>query len=44
MKKVIIIGAGNIGKSALDFLGVDFVEYLADNKKSGMTVYGKRVK
>ena len=43
MKKVIIIGAGNIGKSALDFLGVDFVEYLADNKKSGMTVYGKRV-
>ncbi len=43
MKKVIIIGAGNIGKSALDFLGTDFVECFADNKKNGMTVYGKRV-
>jgi len=40
---VIIIGAGNIGKSALDFLGADFVAYFADNKKNGMTVYGKRV-
>lgn len=43
MKKVIIIGAGNIGKNALDFLGPDFVECFADNKKNGMTVYGKRV-
>lgn len=43
MKRVIIIGAGNIGKNALDFLGPDFVECLADNKKNGTTVYGKRV-
>lgn len=43
MKKVIIIGAGNVGKNALDFLGTDFVECFADNKKKGMTAYGKRV-
>lgn len=43
MRKAIIIGAGNVGKNALDFLGTDFVECFADNKKSGMTAYGKRV-
>lgn len=43
VKKVIIIGAGNIGKNALDFLGTDFVECFADNHKKGTDVYGKRV-
>lgn len=43
MKKTIIIGAGNVGKNALDFLGADFVECFADNKKNGMTAFGKRV-
>ncbi len=43
MKKVIIIGAGNVGKNALDFLGTDFVECFADNQKKGKTAYGKRV-
>lgn len=43
MKKAIIIGAGNVGKNALDFLGADFVECFADNKKNGMTAFGKRV-
>lgn len=43
MRKAIIIGAGNVGKNALDFLGADFVECFADNKKNGMTAYGKRV-
>lgn len=43
LKKVIIIGAGNVGKNALDFLGDDFVECFADNGKKGKEVYGKKV-
>ena len=43
MKKVIIIGAGNVGKNALDFLGSDFVECFADNKKKGEAANDKRV-
>lgn len=43
MKKVVIIGAGTVGKNALDFLGVDLVECFADNGKKGTEVYGKKV-
>lgn len=43
MKKVIIIGAGTVGKNALDFLGADFVECFADNHKKGQSVHGKKV-
>lgn len=43
MKKVIIIGAGTVGKNALDFLGDNFVECFADNEKKGTEVCGKSV-
>lgn len=43
MKKVIIIGAGNVGKNAFDFLGTDFVECFADNQKNGTIAHGKKV-
>lgn len=43
MKKVVIIGAGNVGKSALDFLGAEFVECFADNGKKGRRLCGKKI-
>lgn len=43
MKKVIIIGAGTVGKNAFDFLGADLVECFADNGKKGIEIYGKIV-
>lgn len=38
MKKVVIIGAGEIGRKALEFLGAECIAYFADNKKAG-TIY-----
>lgn len=32
MKKVLIIGAGTVGKNALDFFGADFKEQLSSLK------------
>lgn len=43
MKKLIIVGAGTIGKRAMDFFGAEYVEYFADNYKKGTKVYGKKV-
>lgn len=43
MKKVVIIGAGEIGRQALEFLGTEFVEYFVDNKKAGSTYCDKAV-
>lgn len=43
MKKVIIIGAGNVGKNALDFLGAKFVQCFADNGKKGKELWGKKI-
>lgn len=43
MKKIVIIGAGEIGKQALAFLGAEFVAYFADNKKAGSTYCEKQV-
>lgn len=39
---MVIIGAGNVGKSALDFLGAEFVECFADNGKRGEDYAVKR--
>lgn len=35
MKKIVIIGAGEIGQRALEFVGAECVAYFADNKKAG---------
>lgn len=43
VKKVIIIGAGNVGKNAFDFLGGEFVECFADNGKKGKELCGKKI-
>ena len=43
--KLILFGAGDYGKRALDFYGVDQVECFVDNdlKKAGKSYFGKRV-
>lgn len=38
MKRIVIIGAGEIGQQALEFVGAECVAYFADNKKAG-TIY-----
>lgn len=43
MKKVIIIGAGNIGRQAFEYIGEELVECFADNYKAGMNYCGKKV-
>lgn len=43
MKKVIIIGAGNIGKAAFEFVGAELVECFADNGKKGNEFLGKKI-
>ena len=43
MKKVIITGAGDIGRAAFQFLGGEFVHCFADNKKKGTEFLGKPV-
>lgn len=43
MKKVVLIGAGNIGKQALECLGGELVEYFVDNRKAGQFYFNKVV-
>lgn len=43
MKKIVIIGAGEIGRQALGFIGAECVAYFADNKKAGNTYCNKAV-
>ena len=43
MKQIVIIGAGEIGQQALEFLGEECVSYFADNKKAGSTYCNKPV-
>lgn len=43
MKKIVIIGAGEIGRQALEFIGAECVAYFADNKKAGNTYCNKAV-
>lgn len=43
MKKVVLIGAGNIGKQALECLGSELVAYFIDNRKAGFTYLDKPV-
>ena len=43
MKKIVIIGAGEIGQQALAFAGAECVAYFADNKKAGMICCNKAV-
>ena len=43
MKKIVIIGAGEIGRQALEFIGAEGVAYFADNKKAGITYCDKEV-
>ena len=43
MKKIVIIGAGEIGQQALTFAGAECVAYFADNKKAGTTCCNKAV-
>lgn len=43
MKKVIIIGAGNIGKAAFEFVGHELVECFADNGKKGTEFLKRKV-
>ncbi len=44
-KKIILFGAGNYGKKALDFFGENRVEYFIDNdvRKQGKFIHGKKV-
>lgn len=35
MKKVVLVGAGDIGGQALKCLGAELVEYFVDNHKAG---------
>lgn len=39
MKKIILFGAGNIGKNALDYYGDEQVEFFVDNNKSKVGTY-----
>lgn len=43
MKKIVIIGAGEIGRQALEFVGAECVAYFADNKKAGNTYCNKSI-
>lgn len=43
MKKVVLIGAGEIGGKALQCLGAELVEYFVDNHKAGQTYCDKPV-
>lgn len=43
MKKIVIIGAGEIGRQALEFVGSECVVYFADNKKAGSIYCNKAV-
>lgn len=43
MKKVVLIGAGNIGKQALECLGAEFIEYFIDNNKAGQNYLEKSI-
>lgn len=43
MKKIVIIGAGEIGRQALEFVGTECVAYFADNNKAGSTYCNKAV-
>ncbi len=43
MKKIVIIGAGEIGRQALEFIGSECVAYFADNNKAGTTYCNKVV-
>lgn len=43
MKKVVLIGAGDIGKQALKCLGAELVEYFVDNHKTGQIYVEKPV-
>lgn len=43
MKKVVLIGAGEIGGQALQCLGEEIVEYFVDNYKAGQTYLEKPV-
>jgi hypothetical protein len=42
-KKIILFGAGRIGKSALYYYGEDRVYCFADNNKAGQTFAGKKI-
>lgn len=43
MKEIVIIGAGEIGQQALEFVGAECVAYFVDNKKAGNTYCNKPV-
>ena len=43
MKKVVLIGAGNIGKQALECLGAELVAYFVENRKAGFSYLEKPV-
>lgn len=43
MKKVVLIGAGNIGKQALECLGAELVAYFVENLKAGFSYMDKPV-
>lgn len=43
MKKVVLIGAGDIGEQALKCLGAELVEYFVDNYRAGQTYLDKPV-
>lgn len=43
MKKVVLIGAGNIGGQALECLGAELVAYFVDNHKVGQIYFDKPV-
>lgn len=43
MKKVVLIGAGNIGGQALSCLGPELVAYYVDNHKAGQSYFNKPV-
>lgn len=42
-KKIILFGAGNLGRRALNFFGPDRVHCFVDNNKTGQLAWGKRV-
>lgn len=43
MKKIIVVGAGDVGKKALEFFGEEYIECFADNYKKGMSYLNKNV-
>ncbi len=42
-RKIILFGAGILGRRALNFFGPDRVHCFVDNNKAGQTLWGKRV-